>query len=701
MTESFLPLLLVLLGVIGTTLYLDRIAREFAMRPIRIAVQPALGTWDESELDDDGLTGPRGQAQSDVARPELEEARRLSRAGDPSGALAVAQRALAAAPDDPDLTNAVAVFQIKARAVPEAVATLQALTARAPNHYRAWYNLGLASSMAGRRDEARQAYERALAVRPDHLESRINLGLLLLAAQEIPEAITVLRKATESGGNDEKARAFFSYGVALGRAKRTDEAFAAYTKAIELRPDYLLPRYNQAQLLLAQKTPESFERAERILKQATALGPEFAPAWFLLGRLASERGENEDALEMYQAAVRHAPMFFKAAYNAALVSLRLSRIEDAERGFVALTAAFPTRPEPHFNLGRIAYQKRRYVDAEAAYRKAIELQGGRYPEAELNLGLTLKAAGRREDALAVFDALLERAPDMTGAHLNRALVLTALERPDEARAALARAAGTPGGSATADYNLGVLEAKLGRHAEAAAAYQRALTAQEDHLKAAINLAIERRALGELEAAVKAAERATTIAPEYAPAWYNLGVAFRAAGRLTEASDAYRRAVELDPENVKALTNLGATYARQDQFEPAIRTYREALEIAPDNAAARYNLALALKRSGRVDEAVTELEKGRILSPKHSRTANLRASIHLERREWQAAADLLSPFESLPKARPSLLRTLAHARIELGQLDAAAELLERVRGRAPNDPETVDLLSRLARARGVP
>ena len=44
--ESFLPLLLVLLAVLATTLYLDHVAREYAVRPTRIVVQPTLGTWD-------------------------------------------------------------------------------------------------------------------------------------------------------------------------------------------------------------------------------------------------------------------------------------------------------------------------------------------------------------------------------------------------------------------------------------------------------------------------------------------------------------------------------------------------------------------------------------------------------------------------------------------------------------------------------
>jgi len=698
--ESFLPLLLVLLGVLGTTLYLDRLARDYAVRPTRVQVQPTLGTWDESQLSDDGLAGPRGSALTDPTdtRPELVEVRRLARAGDVAQALATAEKALASTPDDAVLTNEVAVLLLKSKQVDRAVESLSALVARRPDFHRAWFNLGLARGQRGELQEARAAYERAIALMPNHLESHVNLGMLLLDLGDAPGAVTVLEKATHFGGGDEKARAYFSYGVALGRAGRRDDAMAAYMKAIEFRPDYLLPRYNQAQLLMADKTPERLDEAERILRQTIALGPEFAPAFFLLGRLASARDRDEEALEHYERAVQHAPNFFKAAYNAALIALRLKRTDDAARGFQRLVVAFPDRAEPHFNLGRIAYQRRRYDEAERAYRKAIELQKGEYPEAELNLGLALKAAGRKEDALALFDALSTRHPEMASARQNRAVVLMALNRDDEARAELTRAAAGDRQSASAHYNLGVLEARQGRHAEAAAAYERALAAEEDHLKAAINLGVERAALGDKDAAIKAYERAIAIAPDYAPAWFNLGVALRAAGRLGEAADAYRKVLALDPESVKAMTNLGATYAKQSLFELAIRAYRDALEIAPRNASARYNLALTYKRAGRVDEALAELERARTLSPTHARTANLLATIHLERRAFREAADVLAPFESSPRARVSLLRTLTAAHIELGHVDAAAALLRRVQDRAPSDPETLKLVDRLAAAR---
>jgi Flp pilus assembly protein TadD len=46
---------------------------------------------------------------------------------------------------------------------------------KSPGSARAWNNLGYACQLAGRREEARAAYERALALDPDDFRARINL----------------------------------------------------------------------------------------------------------------------------------------------------------------------------------------------------------------------------------------------------------------------------------------------------------------------------------------------------------------------------------------------------------------------------------------------------------------------------------------------------------------------------------------------
>ena len=51
-------------------------------------------------------------------------------------------------------------------------------TRKSPGSARAWNNLGYAHQQEGRREAARTAYERALALDPQHVQARTNLELI-------------------------------------------------------------------------------------------------------------------------------------------------------------------------------------------------------------------------------------------------------------------------------------------------------------------------------------------------------------------------------------------------------------------------------------------------------------------------------------------------------------------------------------------
>jgi Flp pilus assembly protein TadD len=105
------------------------------------------------------------------------------------------------------------------------------------------------------------------------------------------------------------------------------------------------------------------------------------------------------------------------AFDAARRALAAGRLEEAERGFLALTRTQPALGGPHANLGVIYRQTDRLPQAVAAFERAIELSP-RQPAFHNQLGITQRQAGRFALARAAYEQALEVDPNYAPAVLN-------------------------------------------------------------------------------------------------------------------------------------------------------------------------------------------------------------------------------------------------------------------------------------------
>jgi tetratricopeptide (TPR) repeat protein len=135
-----------------------------------------------------------------------------------------------------DLSNqAVAAFQDGLKVAPE----------KDPNLHLFWARMGEAYDLAGRNDEAINAYQQAVAAKPDNAGYYNNLGNV------------------------------------LARTGKIDEAKAAYTKSAELDPPNAALAWRNFGISLYQA--QRMVEAVQPLKKATELDPKSAQAWYLLG----------------------------------------------------------------------------------------------------------------------------------------------------------------------------------------------------------------------------------------------------------------------------------------------------------------------------------------------------------------------------------------------------------------------------------
>jgi tetratricopeptide (TPR) repeat protein len=125
-----------------------------------------------------------------------------------------------------DLSNqAVAEFQEAQKAAPE----------KDPNVNLFWARMGEAYDLAGRNDDAINAYQQAIAAKPDNAGYYNNLGNVLARAGKIEDAKAAYTKSAELDPPN-AALAWRNFGISLYQAGRMAEAIEPLQKATQIDP---------------------------------------------------------------------------------------------------------------------------------------------------------------------------------------------------------------------------------------------------------------------------------------------------------------------------------------------------------------------------------------------------------------------------------------------------------------------------------
>ncbi|MCI0724477.1 MAG: tetratricopeptide repeat protein [Acidobacteria bacterium] len=187
--------------------------------------------------------------------------------------------------------------------------------------------------------------------------------------------------------------------------------------------------------------------------------------------------------------------------------------ESVRNAQLALMIA-PDSAIDHYNLGIALAKKGENDEAIAAFRKAIRLRKGEYPEAFNSLANRLLAKGQYDKAIRTYS----KAVELKKGNYPQAL-----------------------------YNLAGAFRQKGELDVAVNTYQEALKLDPTFAEAYYNLGITHGMRDNLGAAVEAFRKATECRPDNAKYHYQLGIALRDSGQMDAARREFARAQDLDPE----------------------------------------------------------------------------------------------------------------------------------------------------------
>lgn len=197
---------------------------------------------------------------------------------------------------------------------------------------RLLYLAGEAHLLEGDAEAAATSFREVLELRPAAGPARVGLGRALALAGDHEEARTVLEAAIAADAKDAQAHA------ALGDlSARTGDLRAAAKElkvAAKLAPTDASVVRAYVEVLLRNEDLRGAERAARKLARADREGP-MGP--FLHALVLERKGDDDEAIEQYQAAIQRDDRFLDAHKNLAILCTTMNPLyQDQERTKLAL-----------------------------------------------------------------------------------------------------------------------------------------------------------------------------------------------------------------------------------------------------------------------------------------------------------------------------------------------------------------------------
>lgn len=328
--------------------------------------------------------------------------------GDARGAEGEIDEVLASGQKSGLLYTTLGTIQMWAGDLDKAAASLKQAQLLEPNSVRVLSSLGQLNRRRGMDADAWTFYDSALRIDKDHADSLLGKALLILDANEVDrpkaEKDRLLKEA-----EDQIAKVL---GLPDGSISARQLALAKFARA---------------QLLFAQG---GRDEAAKLEQEAFTLDPANPDIRLMRGRRLLREGDTDGAVKEIRQAI--AIDGKRASFYVDLSQALLAKQGGAREAVDALDkaiASFPNSSRIHVLLGD-AWRAVPDIDkARASYEKAIEVEGGKLPEARAKLGQIWRekreyAKAREELEKAVKEFGLSGGP-------NQALALTELGRTIE------------------------------------------------------------------------------------------------------------------------------------------------------------------------------------------------------------------------------------------------------------------------------
>ena len=294
------------------------------------------------------------------------------RAGRPREAETSCREALALDGDHADTLHLMGLLALQAEHYDQALDWISRAIRQAPKPVYLT-SLGTCLAKQGRNEEALQAFDKAVQLKPDDADLWRDLGNALVALGRSDEALLSLRHALKL--DPQHWDAANQCAIVLHGMGRVEESLSYLEVCDALRPDHVLTLQRRAACLSSLKR---FEEALALCHKSHGLAPDDAGIRNNLGTVLRSLGRDEDALPWFDRALALQPNFRDALHNKAAALAKLHKFDDAFAIYEQLKTEDPSDTLAELGIAHLHLLNGNFADGWAS-REARWKMARNYP----------------------------------------------------------------------------------------------------------------------------------------------------------------------------------------------------------------------------------------------------------------------------------------------------------------------------------
>lgn len=205
-----------------------------------------------------------------------------------------------------------------------------------------------------------------------------------------------------------------------------DLSILAFTRVVELKPNYAVAHYN---LGLSLQKKGRLDDAVSAYEKSLSLKPDYADAHFNMGNALKAQGELGKAVDAYKSLLSMDPSYADAYYNMGNALKDQGKLEAAIEAYHQAVSLKPDYAVAFSNMGNALKDQGKLEEAIDAYYQALSLKPD-YAIAFNNMGVIFQEQGKIEEAIEVYNKALSLHHDYADATENRFSLLTQIKKSD-------------------------------------------------------------------------------------------------------------------------------------------------------------------------------------------------------------------------------------------------------------------------------